>query len=604
MTTIYSEESDDEEEDTTIFVIAYINKQYELTQNIDVTQDLSKLAAQFDKNEIDLDTLKEEIPHAFRQANWIKSLFKNTQKYTWAIFHYDTQNAITSIENNNDLQMELNGLNDSQYLKLRIVFQHVSEMNEISITAIYNNIKKHITLIRKPPLIDEYKINVLRIRCMEIFAEQKLEEPFDVVTQTAQKIRYDEDITNYLDCYIGNVYILPQDVQMQLKEVAYHNTNNDDHVLKAPKATRFVWFFADKTFEGNYFFHPFGSEEYYPFNIIDKNRHAYLCIYQQTNTNNIKSDFEFNIVSFQFKGSPQQKKTIIRSDGCYPEQIQPTHSWIIPGSESVYFVDFHNWNNSLTKESNYKCIGSSIIEFILNSLGDELATLSALRFIFNTYHFLTRRGSLNGYLLRKSSVRNIFSTHLTTCYNKVKNVKSWNEVSTMLLCLGVLWALETKQTTKYVTGIQMTETYKHLCCTKRGTTDDILDNVKHTFGEYVTWLLDKLTNKILQETQQITKYGYCLWYNLLYCAYGSTKRKDKTKIMQNTTKIIQALHRTSCVRHLFVLAHFDLTFVKYDRPIKIEYYFVTNLLSTNSISAQDLPARVKYDFIIQLLKKL
>eukprot|EP01084_Bolivina_argentea_P174027 301447_1 len=102
-------------------------------------------------------------------------------------------------------------------------------------------------------------------------------------------------------------------------------------------------------------------------------------------------------------------------------------------------------------------------------------------------------------------------------------------MSTMLVCLCTLWGLETPQRNKYIEHKQMTEIYKHLCSPKRGTTDYILDNIKHAFGEYIEWLLDKLTNKILTERQQITKYGYCLWYNLLYCVYDSTKPKNNTK---------------------------------------------------------------------------
>eukprot|EP01084_Bolivina_argentea_P157815 274998_1 len=87
------------------------------------------------------------------------------------------------------------------------------------------------------------------------------------------------------------------------------NPNNDDRVLKAPKATRFIFFLAVKAIsDGNYSFNPYGTEEHYPFYIIDQKRCAYLCIYQDRNANDIKYDLMFQIASQTFEGSAQQSK--------------------------------------------------------------------------------------------------------------------------------------------------------------------------------------------------------------------------------------------------------------------------------------------------------
>ena len=48
----------------------------------------------------------------------------------------------------------------------------------------------------------------------------------------------------------------------------------------------------------------------------------------------------------------------------------------------------------------------------------------------------------------------------------------------------------------------------------------------------------------------------------------------------------------------------DLTFVRHERAIKMEYRFVTDLLTACSNSAQVLSPLVKYEFIVQLLGKI
>eukprot|EP01084_Bolivina_argentea_P272835 464618_1 len=124
------------EDDTTLFIRVFLNKQYELTENIDSSQDIWKLA-ELDKSQIDMESLREDIPEAFRKVKWIKPLLKNKKQYTWKIFTYDTSKADIEIESDddlqkeNDLQKEAHQLKwkhldedcrDEYYMKLRIVF--------------------------------------------------------------------------------------------------------------------------------------------------------------------------------------------------------------------------------------------------------------------------------------------------------------------------------------------------------------------------------------------------------------------------------------------------------------------------------------------------
>ena len=108
--------------------------------------------------------------------------------------------------------------------------------------------------------------------------------------------------------------------------------------------------------------------------------------------------------------------------------------------------------------------------------------------------------------------------------------------------------------------------------------------------------MNKLTQKILEEPKSLTKYGYCLWYNLLHCVDADPKLKNKTKIESE-------LRSTPMIQHLFTLIGYDLMFVNHNRAIKMEYHFVQSLLySRNTIS--ELTPRVKYDFVMQVLMKL
>eukprot|EP01084_Bolivina_argentea_P025759 47900_1 len=92
--------TDNTEDDTTILVRVFINKQYELTENIDSSQDIWKLA-ELDKSQIDMTSLTKDIPQAFRKSKWIKPLFA---KYTWKIFSYDISKAEIEIEDDGDVQ--------------------------------------------------------------------------------------------------------------------------------------------------------------------------------------------------------------------------------------------------------------------------------------------------------------------------------------------------------------------------------------------------------------------------------------------------------------------------------------------------------------------
>eukprot|EP01083_Nonionella_stella_P242044 844652_1 len=372
--------------------------------------------------------------------------------------------------------------------------------------------------------------------------------------------------------------------------------NPNDGVLKADPSVRYVFFFADKALtDSNYCLNPFKTDEYHPFYIVDKNRYAYLCIYQdRSSKDDARNNLMFNIVTSKFKSTHQQKNKLVKNTDCWPRQDPQTLTWTMRGGETLFYIDFNNWNN-WTKHNHYESIATCIMNFILGYLGKELAPLSVLRIIFKTYHFLsgTKRS-----LLKKNSVRNIFSKALNTCYGKIRSVKTWKEMSTILICLAALWSLETPQRNRYVGDTQMSHVYSHLCnIEKRGSTHDILDNIRHTYGEYTSYFMDKLAKKILDERQQITKYGYCLWYNVLHCVFPDPKAT-------NAERITSALYPTNHIQHLFALVSYDLTFAAHNRAVKMEFKFVQSLLSSKKNSSQQLSSRVKYDFIVQILSKL
>eukprot|EP01084_Bolivina_argentea_P274710 468283_1 len=120
---------DQQEEDNTILIRVCINKQYELTKDIDHTQDVWKWI-QLQKQSIELSSVKEEIPFVFRYSNYFKRLFfNNNTKYEWKLYSYHTNTAEIEIEDNDDLQSEIDEFlpsdhsdDEQHYLKLRVIF--------------------------------------------------------------------------------------------------------------------------------------------------------------------------------------------------------------------------------------------------------------------------------------------------------------------------------------------------------------------------------------------------------------------------------------------------------------------------------------------------
>eukprot|EP01083_Nonionella_stella_P070589 188964_1 len=191
---------------------------------------------------------------------------------------------------------------------------------------------------------------------------------------------------------------------------------NTDRVLRADPSLRYVFFFADKA-DSNYCLNPYQSDEYHPFYIVDENRYAYLCTCTDTRPEDERrTPFMFNIVSVKNESTEQQKNNLIKSNGCFPQQDAQTLAWTwtmraaLRGGDTIFYIDFNNWNN-WTKHNHYESIATSIMEFVLSGSGKEIAPLSVLRIIFQTFHFLCRKRNL----LRKSNVRNIFSKALNTC---------------------------------------------------------------------------------------------------------------------------------------------------------------------------------------------
>eukprot|EP01084_Bolivina_argentea_P174511 302294_1 len=156
-------------DEETIFVRVYINKQYELTHDIDANKDIWKLA-ELNSNPIDLESLKQDIPDAFRNVKLLKPLFQNTTLYRLHIYGYDTTKAEIEIDNDEDLQDEIDSFitsdndtdddvfNQNKYLKVRVVFEKLcidpNTTNEIKIddetsdTNIYHFIAPKLYLKR------------------------------------------------------------------------------------------------------------------------------------------------------------------------------------------------------------------------------------------------------------------------------------------------------------------------------------------------------------------------------------------------------------------------------------------------------------------------
>eukprot|EP01084_Bolivina_argentea_P277827 474461_1 len=203
-----SQDSDDEDENTTIFVTICINKEYELKQNINTTQDVSKLVAQIDQNEIDLNSLKQDIPHAFRQAKWIKPLFINKQ-YTWKIFSYQTQNAITAIETDHDLQVEVNKLNDTNHMKFRIVFEHNNAQTE---TATGTEIPIRIYLNKDFNIINDFN------KKNDVWIDIKLERDYD-----SEKYELEDLMVDIKSKFKKHKELKTTDIKNRLRDQSLYN---------------------------------------------------------------------------------------------------------------------------------------------------------------------------------------------------------------------------------------------------------------------------------------------------------------------------------------------------------------------------------------------
>ena len=123
-------------------------------------------------------------------------------------------------------------------------------------------------------------------------------------------------------------------------------------------------------------------------------------------------------------------------------------------------------------------------------------------------------------------------------------------MATILVCLAVLWILETDYR-KFVTDVDMTTVYHHLCANERGSAEDIIENVRRTFGEYTTTLQKKLSGKAHKERLQFTRYAYALWFNLLYIIAPHPKEHIKNQLANS-------LHTLSKIGHMFELVKYDL----------------------------------------------
>lgn len=92
--------------DGNVQIRCYINKHYERTQHLDITQDVWHFV-ELKKHNVTFNKLQSEIMRAFQREKVFKALFKNTEKYNWRIFSYFTENAQIEIEDDDDLLTEI-----------------------------------------------------------------------------------------------------------------------------------------------------------------------------------------------------------------------------------------------------------------------------------------------------------------------------------------------------------------------------------------------------------------------------------------------------------------------------------------------------------------
>ena len=118
---------------TSVFVRVYVNKDFTCRSNFDAERDIWKLA-ELDKDTISVESLREDIPAAFRKAKAFKRLWKR-QDLEWKIFSYSLNAAEIEIDDDDDLQDEMAAFltsdedssdsdieNENKYFKVRVVF--------------------------------------------------------------------------------------------------------------------------------------------------------------------------------------------------------------------------------------------------------------------------------------------------------------------------------------------------------------------------------------------------------------------------------------------------------------------------------------------------
>eukprot|EP01084_Bolivina_argentea_P176348 305191_1 len=106
----------------------FINKQFTLTEHFDCKQDVCKTAEIIHKS-ITMSELKKDIPIAFRNVQYFKSLWNNNN-YEWKVFLYDASFARNEIITDNHLNTKLKpflslkktSYSLTDYLTLRVVF--------------------------------------------------------------------------------------------------------------------------------------------------------------------------------------------------------------------------------------------------------------------------------------------------------------------------------------------------------------------------------------------------------------------------------------------------------------------------------------------------
>eukprot|EP01084_Bolivina_argentea_P192094 329847_1 len=109
-----------------------INKEYELTENIEPEKDVWELA-ELSANDINVNSVRDIVCIAFKSNKLLEPLFTNSNKWQWKMYSYESTKATIQIEDDDDLQTEVDTfiqsneseeehVIDERCLKLRIVF--------------------------------------------------------------------------------------------------------------------------------------------------------------------------------------------------------------------------------------------------------------------------------------------------------------------------------------------------------------------------------------------------------------------------------------------------------------------------------------------------